>query len=202
MKRVMWLLLGLAVVVLVASPILAAEKAAKGKKPGRDPGALRGEYAIMASECELTDQQKADLKAKVKARVDAQKAWMEANGEKVSALREAYKKAREAKDADAAKKITAVLVRTQYVVPGCTSEMMTPEFFSSLEYQSSCQPGGPSFQKDCPPLTFRFTKAIIKCVFKITIQVKVLIPVLVEDYRVCTDLSLFFNFLYSSRSRR
>ncbi|HUU91498.1 MAG TPA: hypothetical protein VM238_09830 [Phycisphaerae bacterium] len=104
MKRVMWLLLGLAVVVLAASPILAAEKAAKGKKPGRDASALRGEYAIMASQCELTDQQKADLEAKVKARVEAQKAWMEANGDKASALREAYKKAREAKDEDAAKK--------------------------------------------------------------------------------------------------
>lgn len=104
MKRVMWLLLGLAVVVLVASPILAAEKAAKGRKSKGDPDTLRGEYAIMASQCELTDAQKADLKAKVTARKEAQKAWMEANGEKSNALREAYKKAREAKDEDAVKK--------------------------------------------------------------------------------------------------
>jgi len=104
MKRVMWLLLGLAVVVLVASPILAAEKAAKGRKSKGDPDALRGEYAIMAGQCELTDAQKADLKAKVKARKEAQKAWMEVNGDKANALREAHKKAREAKDADAVKK--------------------------------------------------------------------------------------------------
>ena len=104
MKRVTWLLLGLAVVVLAASPLLAAEKAAKEKKPKAEPDALRGEYAIMASQCELTDQQKDELRAKVNARKEAQDAWAKANGEKVKALRDAYKKAREAKDEDAAKK--------------------------------------------------------------------------------------------------
>jgi len=104
MKRVMWLLLGLAVVVLVASPILAAEKAAKGRKAKGDPDALRGEYAIMAGQCELTDAQKADLKAKVKARKEAQAAWMEANAEKQKALRDAQKKAKEANDKDAMQK--------------------------------------------------------------------------------------------------
>jgi len=114
MKRVTWLLLGLAVVVLVASPVLAAadagekpaeaKKAARSKKGQRDPDALRGEYAIMASTCGLTDQQKADLKAKVKARKEAQAAWMEANGDKYNALRDAYKKARTDKDQDAARK--------------------------------------------------------------------------------------------------
>jgi len=95
MKRFTWLLLGLAVVVLAASPILAAEKAARAKKAKGGSDALRGEYAIMASQCELTDAQKADLKAKVKDRVEAQKAWMEANGEKSNAFHEAYKKARD-----------------------------------------------------------------------------------------------------------
>jgi len=104
MKRVTWLLLALAVAVLVASPILAAEKAAKGRKAKGGSDALRGEYAIMASECGLTDQQKTDLKAKVKARKDAQKAWMDANGDKHKALREAYGKAKEAGDKDAMKK--------------------------------------------------------------------------------------------------
>jgi Spy/CpxP family protein refolding chaperone len=104
MKRITWLLLALAVAVLVASPILAAEKAAKGRKAKGGSDALRGEYAIMASECGLTDQQKTDLKAKVKARKDAQKAWMDANGDKYKALREAYAKAKEAGDKDAMKK--------------------------------------------------------------------------------------------------
>ena len=104
MKRITWLLLALAVAVLVASPILAAEKADKGKKAKGGSDALRGEYAIMVSECGLTDQQKTDLKAKVKARKDAQKAWMDANGDKHKALRDAYSKAKEAGDKDAMKK--------------------------------------------------------------------------------------------------
>ena len=104
MKRFTWLLLGLAVVVLAASPILAAQKADKGKKAKGGSGALRGEYAIMVSQCELSDQQKTDLAAKVKARKEAQAAWQQANGEKQKALREAQKKAKEANDTDAMKK--------------------------------------------------------------------------------------------------
>jgi len=104
MKRVTWLLLGLAVVVLAASPILAAQKAGKGKRSKGGSDAMRGEYAIMASQCELSDQQKTDLDAKVKARKEAQAAWQQANGEKQKALREAQKKAKEANDKDAMKK--------------------------------------------------------------------------------------------------
>ncbi len=104
MKRVTWLLLGLAVVVLVASPILAAEKAGKGKRSKGGSDALRGEYAIMVSQCELSDQQKTDLEAKVKVRKETQAAWQQANGEKVKALREAQKKAKEANDKDAMQK--------------------------------------------------------------------------------------------------
>jgi len=104
MKRFTWLLLGLAVVVLAASPILAAQKADKGKKAKGGSDTLRGEYAIMVSRCELSDQQKTDLQAKVKARKEAQAAWQQANGEKQKALREARKKAKEAGDKDAMKK--------------------------------------------------------------------------------------------------
>jgi len=104
MKRFTWLLLGLAVAVLAASPILAAQKAGTGKGAKGGSDAMRGEYAIMASQCELSDQQKADLEAKVKARKEAQAAWMQANGEKYKALREAYNKAKEAGDKDAMKK--------------------------------------------------------------------------------------------------
>ncbi len=104
MKRFTWLLLGLAVVVLATSPILAAQKAGKGKRSKGGSDAMRGEYAIMASQCELSDQQKTDLGAKVKARKEAQAAWQQANGEKQKALREAQKKAKEAGDKDAMKK--------------------------------------------------------------------------------------------------
>ena len=104
MKRFTWLLLGLAMVVMVASPIMAAEKAAREKKSKRAPGALRGEYAIMAGQCELSDEQKADIQAKLKAREEALAAWNEANSEKRKAAMEAVKKAKEAGDKDATKK--------------------------------------------------------------------------------------------------
>jgi len=112
MKGLKWFVLGVAVLVLVAGPVALAEeakekapakeKAAAKEKPAKD--ALRGEYAIMVSECKLTDQQQADLKAKIKARDTALEEWTKANGDKLKAADEAAKKAREAKDKDAIKK--------------------------------------------------------------------------------------------------
>jgi len=60
MKRLAWLCVGLAALVLTASPVPAAEGAAeKRAKPASN--ALRGEYAMMARECGLTEQQQAKI---------------------------------------------------------------------------------------------------------------------------------------------
>jgi len=101
MKKVPWFLLGLALVMLAAAPLAAEEGKAKAK-PAAD--ALKGEYAIMTAELKLTDQQQADLKAKVQAKAEALVAWEKANGEKLKAAQEAAKKAKEGGDKDAAKK--------------------------------------------------------------------------------------------------
>lgn len=119
MKRLAWLCVGLAALVLATSPVLAAdnaaEKPAKAEKPAGEKkakpasDALRGEYGMMASECGLTDQQQADLKAKLNARQQAMEAWQKDNGDRANALKDALKKAREAADKDAAKKAQADL---------------------------------------------------------------------------------------------
>ena len=112
MKRLAWLCVGLAALVLTASPVPAAEGAAeKRAKPASN--ALRGEYAMMARECGLTEQQQADLKVKINARKEAVDAWQKANGDRSNALKEALKKAREAGDRDAVKKTQADLAALQ-----------------------------------------------------------------------------------------
>lgn len=112
MNKAKWLLLAVALILTltVASPMVAEETkekpAAKEKTPAAEKAkdALRGEYAIMASECKLTEDQQTALKAKLAARDAALAEWTKANGEKFKALQEALKKAREAGDKDAAKK--------------------------------------------------------------------------------------------------
>ena len=98
------LVLGLALALLAAAPLLAqdesAEKPAKAEKAAKEPkaekSALRGEYAIMASECQLTDAQKAQLEMAVKPQSDALAAWEEANMASVCQMTDAQKAALEA----------------------------------------------------------------------------------------------------------
>jgi Spy/CpxP family protein refolding chaperone len=100
MKQTTLLLLSATLALLIASPAVLAEE---GKAPAaKSP--LRGEYAIMASELKLSDQQVADLAAKVKAKDEALAAWEKENGEKFKAAQEAAKKAKEGNDKEAAKK--------------------------------------------------------------------------------------------------
>jgi hypothetical protein len=69
-----------------------------------------------------------------------------------------------------AESITAVMVKTQYVVKGWRAEQFTANFIASYNYQSACQPGRPAHVADLPPGQMRFTKTIIPIVYKVTIQ--------------------------------
>jgi len=119
------LVLGLALALLVAGPVLAqeegtekpakaekAEKAAKepkaekaAKEPKAEKSALRGEYAIMVSECQMTDVQKEQLEAALKAKSDALAAWEEANKAKIEDLKKQQADAKEKGDKEAQKRV-------------------------------------------------------------------------------------------------
>ena len=78
MKLWKGLVLGLALVLLTASPILAKDKGAETSAKA-EKSALRGEYAIMASVCQMTDAQKAELEAVLKVKNDTLTALEEEN---------------------------------------------------------------------------------------------------------------------------
>jgi Spy/CpxP family protein refolding chaperone len=103
MKHWKGLVLGLALALLVAGPVLAqeegAEEPAKAKKA--EKRTLRGEYAIMAGECEMTDAQKAELEAALKAKSDA----LAANKTKLEDLRKQQADAKEQGDKEAQKRV-------------------------------------------------------------------------------------------------
>ncbi|MGB2797209.1 MAG: hypothetical protein WBD52_03580 [Phycisphaerae bacterium] len=112
MKHWKGLVLGLALALLVASPVLAqeegAEKPAKAEKAAKGPkaekSALRGEYAIMASVCQFTDAQKAQVEVALKAKSDAVAAWEEANRAKIEDLKKQMADAKEKSDKEAQKR--------------------------------------------------------------------------------------------------
>ncbi len=93
-------LVGLGAALALAAPALAAEEVA-GEAPAKAASALRGEYAIMASECGLDDAQKAALEAAVVAKEEA----LKAGKEKADALKEDLANAKEAGDEEAVKQI-------------------------------------------------------------------------------------------------
>jgi len=118
MRKATWLVLTLALVVLVAAPPLLAEEAkapaegkvkaaAKEKSEAKEKSApaLKGEYAIMASELKLTAEQQTEVAAKLAAREESIAAWQKDNMQKLETAQEALKKARESGDKGAAKKL-------------------------------------------------------------------------------------------------
>lgn len=109
MNRMTWLLLTAVLAVLTPKPAVLAEEAKAPAKEKAAKSPLKGEYAIMVAELKLTDQQAADLAAKIKAKDEAVAAWEKENGDKLKAAQEAAKKAREGADKDAAKKASADL---------------------------------------------------------------------------------------------
>ncbi|MFO8013437.1 MAG: hypothetical protein R6X20_09045 [Phycisphaerae bacterium] len=115
MKRLTW-----CVVPLVATLVLGLvgadlALAAKGEGGGRAKRArekgeksrsgLRGEYAILASECNLTADQQAQLKAKIQARNQALAEWQQAHGDKAAELKKAMKAAKEAGNKEEMKRL-------------------------------------------------------------------------------------------------
>jgi Spy/CpxP family protein refolding chaperone len=90
--------------VLLASGVARAAPgdAPAGAQTGpasKAPAALRGEWAILAAELQLTDDQKAKLLSRLTAYAEASAGWDKQYGEKMKA-------AREAKDANAVRALT------------------------------------------------------------------------------------------------
>jgi len=75
------------------------DKADKADKEDKGSG-LRGAYAIMVKECNLSESQQVQLKQVVADHAQREKEWMEANGDKLKELRTAMSEARKAKDKD------------------------------------------------------------------------------------------------------
>jgi len=113
MKHLTWWTLPLAAAVLFG--LMMADDADAGRKKGekdrqgakarKKSSGLRGEYAIMASQCNLTDEQKDQLEAKVQARKKALAEWDKAHSEKFADLKKAIQEAREAGNQEEAKRL-------------------------------------------------------------------------------------------------
>ncbi len=111
MAKWKWLVAGLAVVLLVASPLLAAEdedqpakKARKAKAP-KEPKApkslIRGQHAAMCEWCGCTDAQKADLEQVIRTNQEKMKAWSQANADPLKAANDKMAEARKVEDKEA-----------------------------------------------------------------------------------------------------
>ncbi len=88
--------LGILATVLILSTVQSAAEKSEKEKP-----ALRGEYAIMAAECRLSEEQAARLAEAVEARKAALDAWQKAHGEALAACEKKVAEARQAKDKEA-----------------------------------------------------------------------------------------------------
>jgi len=117
-KKLNWLLCVLMAVALTGSAVFAEQADPAGKKkkkpnrvrkqrPPRKRKAkgLRGEYAIMASELKLTDEQQKQLLEIVKARAEARKA----KNAEAAELKKQYNEAKKAKDKAKANELRAKL---------------------------------------------------------------------------------------------
>ena len=114
-KMSKWLLCVLMALTLAAGSALAVDgdKPNKKKKPARErkvrvkkpKSALHGEYAIMASELKLTDEQKTKFIETVKAQSEARKAL----AEKAAPIKKEMAEARKAKDKEKCKELAAKL---------------------------------------------------------------------------------------------
>jgi len=108
MTRCTWWLCVLIVLAIAAAPILGAADAPKPKdtpkadqpkptdKPKPASTELKGEYAIMAAELKLTDEQKAKLDGIIKTHKAALEAWMKDKGPKLKELQKSLGELRKA----------------------------------------------------------------------------------------------------------
>ena len=141
MKRLTWWMLPLAAALVLglvtANLAVAADEGGKAKKEKGEKaggGEIRGEYAILASECGLTDAQKELLAAKLKASKEATDKWEQENGQKAKDLQAKMKAAKEAGNAEEAKGIaqelkTLLAERARLTEGNMTAvyDMLTPE---------------------------------------------------------------------------
>ena len=114
MKRLTWWTVPLVAAVIVglatADLALAAKeeggKEKRGAREGkRERSGVRGEYAILVAECDLTDEQKEQVKAKIQATKEAVAQWEQEHGEKAQELQKSMKAAKEAENKDEVKRI-------------------------------------------------------------------------------------------------
>lgn len=109
MKRLFCVVWALALLALMARPVLVQaapadedkpKKARKEKpnRPKKGKSGLRGEYAIMGSVLKLTDDQKAKLEALIKEMNEAVRTEMEAAKEKMAEVKKEMEAAKKAKD--------------------------------------------------------------------------------------------------------
>jgi Spy/CpxP family protein refolding chaperone len=147
MKKCGWLLCAAAALMLATTACLSAEEATEKapaetkqapstakEKPAVKENALRGEYAIMAAQCNLTDEQQNALKTKIAARHAAMEAWIKANGSKLETLQEAVKNPKDPNDKEAInrmaeelKAIEADRVRIQATFDADLQAILTPD---------------------------------------------------------------------------
>jgi len=124
MKRLRWLTCGLVLLAVSAGPALAqdadegAEKPRKRarrdkkdrperkRRPRKRGSALRGQWALMVKELELTDEQKAKVEEILKAQAEARTAWKKDKGAQYRELAQAMAEARKDKNAEAAKELS------------------------------------------------------------------------------------------------
>ncbi|OPX25326.1 MAG: hypothetical protein B1H04_00035 [Planctomycetales bacterium 4484_123] len=115
MRRLTWILAGLFAMAIAAPSLLAREGQAAPKKTRKARKAraakkrplLRGMHAQMVKVCDLSEDQQKQIAELNAQRAKELTAFREENKAKYEALREALKKAREAKDKEAAKKAWA-----------------------------------------------------------------------------------------------
>ena len=134
----------LAALMLTAGPVAAKEDAAKkpkkergNKKAARAKKArslIRGEYAMLANEAGLTDEQKAQLEAMLKEAKTAQAQAAQANKEKLAELKKKIADAKEAKNkvamkaaAKEMKDLRGAAAKAKKALWAKVTAMLTPE---------------------------------------------------------------------------
>lgn len=107
-KRNAWVVCAIAAVLLFAMPAFARQQGgAEREKPKPKPPALRGEYAMMAEVLKLDDEAKKKVEDQLAANDKALQEWEQGDGAKLKDLEKALAEAKQAKDEEKVKNLTA-----------------------------------------------------------------------------------------------
>jgi len=104
MKRMLQATLMFVLCAMFATVAMAQATTQPAKKPA---SLIKGYYAMMANEVELTDAQRAKLEEVLTARQGELVAFQKANGDQLKALNDKLKEAKAAEDKDAANAVSA-----------------------------------------------------------------------------------------------